>query len=151
MSKLSLNNQLWLPGIKCHWRQQIWKNIWCWVCKGQQCVCVCAFVCVCVHTRSCSVVSDSFHLHGLYPARLIGPWDFPAWILDQIGQFLLQGISLPMQGSNLHSLISALAGGFFTISTTWEALKTWRTKPTGFFKIQFNVYGEPVNFLLLPN
>ena len=33
--------------------------------------------------------------------------------------FLLQGI-YPTQGSNLHLLSSALAGGFFTTSDTWE-------------------------------
>ena len=32
--------------------------------------------CVCVHVVP-SVVSDSLRLHGLYPARLLCPWDAP--------------------------------------------------------------------------
>ena len=35
-------------------------------------VCVC--VCVCV---SCSLVPDSLRPHGLWPARLLFPWDSP--------------------------------------------------------------------------
>ena len=27
--------------------------------------------------RSCSVVSDSLQPHGLWPTRLLSPWDFP--------------------------------------------------------------------------
>ena len=38
-------------------------------------VSVCVCVCVCV---SCSAVSDSLRPHGLQPARLLRPWDFPA-------------------------------------------------------------------------
>ena len=39
------------------------------------CVCVC--VCVCVCTLSYLVMSDSVQLHGLQPARLLCPWNFP--------------------------------------------------------------------------
>ena len=44
---------------------------WCFV-RRRLCVCVC--VCVCV---SHSVVSDSLRLHGLYPVRLLCPWNSP--------------------------------------------------------------------------
>ena len=48
-----------------------------------------AFVfCVCVH----SVVSDSLRPHGLYPARLLRPWDSPDKNAGVGGHFLLQGI-----------------------------------------------------------
>ena len=47
---------------------------------------------------------------------------FPARILEVGCHFLLQG-DLPDQGIEPISLMSpALAGGFFTTSTTWEAI-----------------------------
>ena len=48
-----------------------------------------------------SVVSNSLSLHGLYPARLFFPWNFPGKKICCC--FLLQGIFLT-QGSNSHSL-----------------------------------------------
>ena len=49
------------------------------------CVCACVYVCVCVcvcvcaraHALSRSVASDSLQPHGLQPARLFWPWNFP--------------------------------------------------------------------------
>ena len=37
-------------------------------------VCVCVYKCVCVYV-SCSVMSNSFQLHGLEPTRFLCPWD----------------------------------------------------------------------------
>ena len=51
---------------------------------------------VCV---SCSVVSNSLRLHGLEPARLLCPWDFPGKHTGTDSHSLLQGI-FPTQGSN---------------------------------------------------
>ena len=48
-------------------------------------------VCVCV---SRSVVSDSLQPHGLKPARLLCPWDFPGKNIGEGCHFLLQGIFL---------------------------------------------------------
>ena len=67
-----------------------------------------------------------FVTHGLQPARLLCPWDSPGRKLRGC-HALLQGI-FPTQGLNLIS--PALAGGFFTTSTTWEA-PTW---PRGWAK-----------------
>ena len=53
----------------------------------------------------------SLQPQGLYPARLLGPWDFPGKNTGMGCHFLLQGIFLT-QGLNLSP---ALAGGFFTI------------------------------------
>ena len=53
-------------------------------------------MCVCV---SCLVVSDSLLPHGLKPARLLCPWDFPGKDTGMCCHFLLQGI-FPVQGSN---------------------------------------------------
>ena len=50
-------------------------------------------------TRSCSVVSNSLRPHGLYPTRLLCPWDFPGNSTGVDCHFLLQGI-FPTQGSN---------------------------------------------------
>ena len=58
--------------------------------------------CVCVHVVP-SVVSDSLRLHGLYPARLLCPWDAPGKNTGVGCHFLLQG-SFPTQGSDPHLL-----------------------------------------------
>ena len=47
-----------------------------------------------------SVMSDSLQLHGLWPTRLLCPWDFPGESTGMGCHFLLQGI-FPTQGSNL--------------------------------------------------
>ena len=47
---------------------------------------------VCAHV--CSVVSDSLWPHGLQPARLLCPWDFPGKNIGVGYHFLLQGIFL---------------------------------------------------------
>ena len=50
-----------------------------------------------------SVVFDYLWPHGLHPARLHCPWDFPGKNTELGCHFLLQRIS-PTQGSNLHLL-----------------------------------------------
>ena len=49
---------------------------------------------------SCSVVSDSLRPHGLYPTRLLCPWDSPGKNTGASSHSLLQEI-FPTQGSNL--------------------------------------------------
>ena len=58
---------------------------------------------VCVCALSHSVVSDSLWSHGLYPARLLYPWDFPGRNTGLGCHFLLQRRFLT-QGSNLDLL-----------------------------------------------
>ena len=58
------------------------------------------FFCVCV---SCLVVSDSFRLHVLWPARLLCPWNFPDKNTGVGCHALLQGVFQP-QGLNPHLL-----------------------------------------------
>ena len=48
---------------------------------------------------SCSVMSDSLQLHGLWPARLLCSWDFPGKNTGVGCYTLLQGI-FPTQGSS---------------------------------------------------
>ena len=57
------------------------------------------------HARvlSRSVMSDSLHPYGLWPAMFLCPWDFPGKKTGVGCHFLLQGI-FPTQGSNLHLL-----------------------------------------------
>ena len=50
-----------------------------------------------------SVVSDSLRHYGLYPARLLCPWDSPGKNTGVGGHALLQGI-FQTQGLNLHLL-----------------------------------------------
>ena len=73
---------------------------------------------------SCSVMSDSLQQNGLWPARLLRPWDF----LENTGMgchFLPQGIFLT-QGSNL---VSRIAGRLFTIWATRGSQSQRRTMP----------------------
>ena len=51
-------------------------------------------------SAGCSVVSDSLRPHGLQPARLLGPWDFPGSTTGVGSHLFLQGI-FPTQGLNL--------------------------------------------------
>ena len=53
---------------------------------------------------SCWVVSDSLQPHGLYPTRLLCPWDSPGKNTGVGCHFLIQEI-FPTQGSNLHLLL----------------------------------------------
>ena len=71
-----------------------------------------------------SVVSDSLQPHGLYAARLLCPWDSPGKNTGVCCHSLIQGM-FPTQGWILHLLCllpPALAGRFFSTSTTWKAL-----------------------------
>ena len=52
-----------------------------------------------VVTESCSVVSDSLQPRGLWPARLLCPWNSPGRSTSVGSLSLLQGI-FPTQGSN---------------------------------------------------
>ena len=52
---------------------------------------------------ACSVTSDSLRPHGLQPARLFCPWDFPGKNTGGSCHFLVQGIFLT-PGSNLYLL-----------------------------------------------
>ena len=50
-------------------------------------------------SESCSLISDSLQPHGLYPTRLLCPWNFPGKNTGMGSHFPLQGI-FPTQGSN---------------------------------------------------
>ena len=71
-----------------------------------------------LYNESCSVVSDSWQPHGLWPARLLCPWNSPGKNTGVGCHSLLQGI-FPTQGSNPGLCI---AGRFFTVRATREAL-----------------------------
>ena len=77
------------------------------------CVCVCVCVCVCMRTHACahSVISGSLRPHGLWPTRLLCPWDFPVKNTGVGSHFLLQQIFLT-QGSNpgpLHRQVGSIS------------------------------------------
>ena len=66
------------------------------------------------------MVSNSLQPHGLQPARLLCPWDSPGNSTGVGCHALLQRI-FPTQGSNPSVLhLPALAGRFFTTSTSLE-------------------------------
>ena len=57
----------------------------------------------------------------MWPSRLLCPWDSAGKNTGVVCHFLLQG-HLPGPGIEPASLMSpALAGGFFTTGTMWEA------------------------------
>ena len=69
-----------------------------------------------------SVISDSLQTHGLYPTRLLCPWESPGKTTG-VGCHA-RFLGLPDPRIKPESLMSpALASGFFTTSTTWEAQK----------------------------
>ena len=81
------------------------------------CVCVCVCVCVCAKLlRSCSTICP----YGLQPASLFCPWDSPG-MNSGVGCHALQG-NFPTQGLTPGLISLALAGRFFTSSTSWEVL-----------------------------
>ena len=57
-----------------------------------------------------SLTSNSLQPHGLYPARLLCPWDFPGKNPAVDCHFLFQGIFSTQGGSPASP---ALTGGFF--------------------------------------
>ena len=72
-----------------------------------------------VHVRvhRCVFVSDSFQPHGLYPARLLCPWDSPGKNMGLLCYFFLQGIFptqvlhlclIPCIGRNLRRCVGLL-------------------------------------------
>ena len=65
-------------------------------------------------------MSNSLWPHGLHPTRLLCPWDSPGKNTGVGCHALLQGI-FPTQEWNPCHKSAALAGGFFTTNTSWEA------------------------------
>ena len=67
----------------------------------------------------CSVVSDSLWPHGLLPTELLCPWDSPDKNTGVGCHSLLQESSQPRDRTH----ISCIAGEFFTIWATREAIR----------------------------
>ena len=65
---------------------------------------------------SCSVVSDSLRPHGLWPTRLLCPWDFQGKNTGVGCHFLLQGSSGPRD----RTLVFRIVGRLFNIWATRE-------------------------------
>ena len=88
-----------------------WVNKWM---KGQ------SRTMVIVRGISVTLAMSSLPPHGLEPIRLLCPWDSPGRNTGLGCHAFLQGI-FPDPGTETRSLVSsALAGGLFTTSTTWE-------------------------------
>ena len=85
--------------------------------------CMICKYCLPFHVCECSVMSDFLLSHRLWSIRILCPWNFPGKNTGGSCHFLLQGIFLT-QGLNPCLLKPhALAGGFFTTGTIWEAQK----------------------------
>ena len=104
--------------------------------------------------RACqvsSVMSYSLRPYGLYPAKLLCPWDSLRKNTGVDCHDLIQGIFLT-QEPNLHLLMPhALAGGFFTTSTTWEAQNMLQLELNNLFSYSFahlKIHFKPNNLSL---
>ena len=75
-------------------------------------------VCACVSTLGCSFVSNSLWLHGLWPTRLLCPWNFPGKNTGMGCHFFLHWI-LPTQGSNPSFLELSLK---HCITSRWQPI-----------------------------
>ena len=76
-------------------------------------------------------MSDSLQPHGLYPARLLCPWNFPGKNTGVDCHFLLQG---DPPDPEIKPVSPALAGRFFT------------TEPSGKPRIQLDHSGNEKDF-----
>ena len=93
--------------------------------RQQQGICVCVCVCVCVRARACAkwfqlCAFMTLWAHPMKSTRLLCPWDSPDKNTEVSCHALLQGI-FPTLSLNPHLISPALADGFFTTSTFWEA------------------------------
>ena len=66
-------------------------------------------------------MSNAVPPYGLQPARLLCPWGSPGKNTERVCPALLRGIFLTQGSKPCLLSLSALAGGFFTTSATWEA------------------------------
>ena len=88
------------------------------------------YTCVCAKSlQSCPIL----RFYGLQPARLLCSWDSPGKNTGVGCHVLLQMIFLGCNpGIKPMSFMSpTLAGGFFTTSTTWEAICIRISPPSG--------------------
>ena len=89
-------------------RETPWGEFWGW--------------CVCILSHS--VVSDSLWSHGLQPARLLCPWNFPGKNTEVSCHFLLQESSRPKDRTHV-SCISCIGRWILNHWATWETLWGW--------------------------
>ena len=69
-----------------------------------------------------SVVSDSLQPHGLYPARLLCPWDSPGKNIEWVVISFSRGSSQPRDQTQ----VSCIAGRLFTVWATRKAMTNVR-------------------------
>ena len=72
-------------------------------------------------------MSNSFVTHGLWPTRLLCPWDSPGKNTGVRCHALLQGI-FHTQGSNPHLLCPCLGRQILDHCTTWEVHYHWKCR-----------------------
>ena len=103
---------IWKYPITANRRGKSGKNniLFSWAPKWLQTVTVCV---------SQAVMSKSLWSHGLPPTRLLCPCDFPARILEWVSTSSYRGSSQPRDQTH----VSWIAGGFFTVWVTREALQ----------------------------
>ena len=78
-------------------------------------------LCGCICLLSCSLMSDTLWPHGLRPAKLLCPWDFPGKNTGGGCHFLLHGI-FPHRDWTCVSCLSCIGRQILYHCTTWEVL-----------------------------
>ena len=94
-----LRGSIWVLAVLRYWGIVAVLSTWAELVTSR--VCTNPHVCM----RACSVVSDSLQPPGLWPTRLLSPWNSPGKNTGVGCHFLLQEI-FPTQGSNLCLFVS---------------------------------------------
>ena len=90
----------------------------------------------------CSVVPNSLRPHGLEPARVLCPWNFPGKNTGVGCHCLLQGIS-PTQGSNPYLLGLLYWQADSLPRATWKAPDQTHQSLEAFSVVPFNLHSPP--------
>ena len=99
-------------------------------------------VCCCC-MLSCSIVSDSLRPHGLQPATLLCPWDFPGKNTGVGSHFLLQGV-FRLRGHTRFSCISCIGRQILYHCATWMLILLLLNVR------MFQWLGQKICFLFIP-
>ena len=82
--------------------------------------------CIWHSCQAASVMFDYLRPYGVWPTRLLCPWDSPGKKMGVGCDALLQGTFTTQETEPVSPTSLAFAGGFFTTNTTLETLHMWK-------------------------